>query len=186
METNAMRVLTCDPKVELLGTNLHAWLDNLEADVTEPILKKHDLTSFQPGTWYSCQKWLDVLNDLAQGANFNSACVAVGLSVGQTIPLPPELSNATLPEILNLWDSMYQSLHRGGDVGHIVSEQISDTHYVSRHTDLYPDDFSYGIAYGFTKRFLPRGTQFKVYYDESVQRRDQGGKVTNIHIDWLK
>jgi hypothetical protein len=83
-----------------------------------------------------------------------------------------------------MWDGLYQYLHRGGDAGKIVVEKITDTHYNTRHTVLYPDDMSYGVLYGYGRRFLPRGTQFKVYYDTSIQRLDDEGKFTDIHIEW--
>jgi hypothetical protein len=51
---------------------------------------------------------------------------------------------------------------------------------------VYPDDMSYGILYGYARRFLPPGTKFKVYYDPDVLPRDQGGSenYTIIHISW--
>ena len=34
------------------------------------------------------------------------------------------------------------------------------------------------------RRFLPKGTQFEVRFDQHVERRDNGGSVTVIHVSW--
>ncbi|MEP7284317.1 MAG: hypothetical protein ABI947_00955, partial [Chloroflexota bacterium] len=57
-------------------------------------------------------------------------------------------------------------------------------YYKSVHQHVYPDDLTYGVAYGLAKRWLPQGTRFKVYYDEAVPSLDRGGSVTTIHIEW--
>ena len=65
------------------------------------------------------------------------------------------------------------------------SEKISDTHFKVSFTDLYPDDFSYGIMCGYGQRFLPPGTDFTVAYDPDIVPRDKGGQgATVIHIYW--
>ena len=96
------------------------------------------------------------------------------------------MENPTLEEVLLRWNDMYQSLHRGADIGGIVIEKIGDTHYKTTHTVIYPDDLSYGVLYGYARRFLPPGTRFMVYYDEEVIPRDQGGQdgYTIIYISW--
>ena len=65
--------------------------------------------------------------------------------------------------------------HLAGQVDHIVSL-----------TDPYPDDFNYGIMYGFALRYLPPHSDFIVSYDPQVTPRDRGGEqgCTVIHIRW--
>jgi len=90
----------------------------------------------------------------------------------------------SLPDILMCWDDLYQMQHRGGDVGKIVIEKISETHYRSIQTTVYPDDLSYGVGHGFAKRWLPRGTHFTVEYDLNEPAMDRGGEQTIIHFKW--
>ena len=89
-------------------------------------------------------------------------------------------------QVLMRWDDMYQMLHRNADVGGITVEKIAEKHYKTSHTVIYPDDMSYGVLFGFARRFLPPGTPFKVYYDPEIPPRDRGGEqdATIIHIEW--
>lgn len=177
-----MRTLTCDPKLEVYGQNLRAWIDNVQGYEVMPILEKHNLTNINPDQWYPTHQWLDVLNDLRDQGNLMSNLVAIGLQIGTTIPLP---DNLTLPQVLMAWDDAYQHLHRYGDAGSIRCEKVNDKHYKTTHTDLYPDDFTYGLAYGYARRLLPRGTSFKIYYEPDTPRRDDGNAPSTIlHITW--
>jgi hypothetical protein len=54
-----------------------------------------------------------------------------------------------------------------------------------RKTDLCPDDLTYGIVYAMPLCFAPLKTPFKVYHDEQIRPRDQGGNgPTVIHVTW--
>jgi hypothetical protein len=179
-----MRILTCDPKLELLGLNLRAFIDNLQADEINPVLIKYGLTDVEPMKWYSAAQWLNALNDLQNDTNMTSNLVAIGMEIGRTSPVPPG-STPTLADVLTMWnDVLYQPLFRNGDPGSVSCEKVSDTHYVSIHRHIWPDDFSYGITYGFARRFLPPKTGFRVFYDPDFPRMDDGGTSTRIHVDW--
>jgi hypothetical protein len=129
---------------------------------------------------------LDALNDLAAKGNVSANMTAIGMGIGQTVPIPPELPHPTLEQVLNIWNDLYQGLHRNADVGSIRIEKISDKHFKTIHSVIYPDDMSYGVLYAYGRRFLPPGTYFKAYYDAEVPARDYGGTgdVTIIHIEW--
>jgi len=106
------------------------------------------------------------------------------MEIGRNSPVP-DGTNPTLPEVLAFWnDVLYQPLFRNGDPGSISCEKIDATHYVSVHKHIWPDDFSYGIAYGFARRFLPPKTSFRVSYDPNFPRMDDGGQSTRILIEW--
>ncbi len=86
-----------------------------------------------------------------------------------------------------MWDALYKALHGNfaGDIGNIITTKISDTHYTCTNSDLYPDDLAYGIIYGYAKRFLPRGTAFKVYYDANAPQRDRDSAPSSVlHVEW--
>lgn len=179
-----MRHLTCDPNVEIIGAAMLSIMDNLNVSEIYPFLEKHGLVEIDPSQWYATHLWLNVMNDLAEHTNLMTNLVAIGLRIAENVVLPPELANATLPQMLEVWDNVYQMQHRGGDIGQVKTEKINDTTYKTTHVHLYPDDLTYGVGYGWAKRFLPTGTSFKVWYDESIPRMDEGGEETIIHISW--
>lgn len=179
-----MRYLTCDPRAETLGANILAYMENLREFHSSSILRRHGLANLEPNQWVSTQKFLDALNEMWQKSDFMSMLVAVGMSVGELVPMPQ--AHPDLAEALNTWNDLYQRLHRNADVGQIKCERENATHFKLTFTDLYPDDFSYGMMYGYAKRFLPPGTQFSIYYDPKVTPRDRGGRdgCTVIHARW--
>jgi hypothetical protein len=149
-------------------------------------MEKYGVADVDPEKWYPEHLLLDALNELAANPNVTPNMVAMGMQVGSIVPMPPELVNPTLEQVLRAWNGVYQSLHRNGDVGTITVDKIDEKHFRIIFDELYPDDFSYGILYGYARRFLPNDTQFVVYYDEQVIPRDRGGEedVTIIHITW--
>jgi len=149
-------------------------------------MEKHGIVGLDPFSWYPVQMLLDATNELTRHANMTSNFVAIGMKIGEHVPLPPEMVNPTLEEVLMIWDDLYQGLHRGGDVGHIRIEKVSNTYFKTIQSGLYPDDMSYGVLYAYGRRFLPPGTEYEVFYDPDVIPRDQGGtgEATYINIKW--
>jgi hypothetical protein len=182
-----MRNLTAPANVELIGFMTMAFISNLQSSETLPVFQKHGLGSVEPDGWYRATTFMDAMNELAEHENLSSNLIAIGMQVGKTVPVPPDDPNPTLEIMLYGWDEAYSSLHRNhnGNIGSIVAEKVTDKHYKTTHTHLYPDDMSYGIAYAYARRFLPKGASFKVYYEPNVRRLDEGGgKSTIIHINW--
>lgn len=180
-----MRILQCDPETELIGQAMSSIIDNLQSDEIHPILKKHNINTIVPDQWYKAQDFLDALNELHKSSGAMSNMVAVGMSVAEKMVTPPDLANAPLSLILNLWNDLYHLQHRGGkNMGYVKTEQLGETHFRTIHDHLYPDDFVYGLAYGMARRFLPRGTTFQVTYVEDKPRKDNGGDITVIDVIW--
>lgn len=180
-----MRHLTSEPGVEVRGEVLIALVDNMQAAAMAPYLEKHGLVGIQAGEWYPVKNYQDFLNDMSERANQSSNFTAIGVAIASTAHIPLDTENATLEQIVQAWDDIYQSNHRGGDIGYKTIERIDDNYYVATlHGGLYPDDFEYGVIYGLVKRFAPGGMDFTVWYDEDVQHLDQGGTKTVIHIQW--
>ena len=181
-----MRKLTCPPQSETIGINFHAFTDNLQSADTRPIMEKHGVADVEPFEWYPSVNLLNALNEIAENPNLVTNFVAIGMKIGEAVPFPPEMVDPTLPEVLMIWDDLYQGLHRNGDMGEIKCIKHSDKHYETVHTVPYPDDMSYGIQYAYGRRLLPPGTQFTVYYDPEHPARDHGGtsEGTSIHIKW--
>ncbi len=177
-----MRRLNFPPNVEIFGMTIQAFIENLQGEDTAPIVHKYGLHLLEPNTWHPVDNLLKAFNEIYEGPNGSTNMVAIGLRIGETIPLQPEIDS--LPDALMDWNRLYQSLHRNADVGLIVCEKVSDTHYKITLTDLYPDDFSYGIVYGYARRFLPKSTPYRVYYDPDEPNRNEGGERSIIHVTW--
>ncbi|MBN1428793.1 MAG: hypothetical protein JXB07_10440 [Anaerolineae bacterium] len=179
-----MRHLTCEPNVEIRGEVLLSLLQNIRASEIEKYVEKYGLTDVKAKHWYRIQPFLDLLNELASIENRTPNFVAIGITIAETAYMPPEMSQMPFGELLMHWDDHYQNNHRLGDIGYKSTEKINDRHYqVTLHGGLYPDDFEYGVLYGFGKRFL-KDAPFVVSYDDTVQRLDKGGKKTVLDIQW--
>ncbi len=181
-----MRKLTCPPEVEVLGVNSRALVDNIQGHQFRPIMKKYGLVDADPASWYPAIDFLNVMNEVFMLDSRVLNMVAIGMKIGEITPLPIKIENPTLPDVLMVWDDLYQSLHRNADVGYIKCDKVAQKHYRTIHADIYPDDMNYGILYAFGKRFLPTGTDYTVFYDPDSPTRDYGGTVdaTIIHIEW--
>jgi len=180
-----MRKLTCPPGTETIGQLLNSWYENLQSDETRPIMEKYGMVNLDPFTWYPVQMLLDATNEIAE-QNMTPNFVAIGMKIGEGVPLPPSMVNPTLEDVLMIWNDLYQGLHRGGDVGYIRTDKVSDTCFKTVQAGIYPDDMSYGVLYAYGRRFLPPGTPFTVFYDPDVTPRDAGGtgEATVINIKW--
>lgn len=177
-----MRQLTCDPNLEARGETSLSFIENVRSEQIKPILEKYGLSHIEADKWYSAQNWLNVLNDLAQQPDFTSNLVAVGLKVAEKALIPPQV--VTFDQLLTMFNMAYQMNHRNGEAGQIISEQVEERYFRVKLEDIYPDDMTYGILYGFAKRLLPQGMQFTVKYEEGRLNRDRGGDETIIHIRW--
>ena len=180
-----MRHLTCEPDIEVVGVGVLSMIENLRSEYVRPLMEKHGLTNVNPENWYPAQKYLDVLNDIYKNPNASTNFIAVGMKIAENVVLPPDMQNPTLPQILAMWDPVYKLQHRGDNIGGIEVQQLSETSYRTIHRNIYPDDLAYGVAYGWCKRFLPRGRSFNVRYEDIDNRKDKGGaEETVILIDW--
>jgi hypothetical protein len=177
-----MRELTCDPKLETRGESSLSFIENIRSEEIKPILEKYGLSHLEADKWYPAQNWLNVLNDLAQEPDFTSNLVAIGLKLAEKVLIPPQVE--TFDQLLATFDMAYQMNHRNGEAGQIITEQIEERYFRIKLEDIYPDDMTYGIFYGFARRLLPQGTQFSVKYDEGQLNRDRGGDETILHIRW--
>ena len=180
-----MRVLTCEPDTEIVGEDLRAIIDNLQSEEIAPYLRKYGLDNVQVDHWYPLSSFQALLNELNQSGNATPNMVAIGMSVAELGAMPPGLDHPNLDTMLEAWDEHYQMAHRYGDIGRKIAEKVEKNHYrLTLDHCVYPDDMEYGVLYGFAKRFLPHGAVFMVWYDKDVQRLDQGGSQTIIHVSW--
>jgi hypothetical protein len=126
---------------------------------------------------------LNLFKDITSGDNAMFNLVSIGMAVADHAILPPKFASMTADEFFPVVDQVYQAQHQG-NVGQLTTRKIADGHYKIETVSPYPDDFWYGIYYGWAKRYLPDGPPFTIQYDESVQRADEGGDSTVIEVSW--
>lgn len=176
---------TCDPGMEVSGQVLGAYLDNVQAHIIEPIFKKHGMTDPDPEKWYPLQPVLDLLKELSEGPNGRANLTAIGVKTAEYGVQPEDMIAAPLPFVLENWEAHMYSNMRKGDAGRIITEKVHDKFYKVTQQNLFPDDFCYGLAYGFCRSRLPLGTNFRVWYEDYDNRIDNGGgDKTVICIQW--
>jgi hypothetical protein len=182
-----MRHLTAPKGLEIMGSMSNTFVENLQSAETRPIFEKYDLVDMDPFAFFQAQRFLDAVNELGQRANLSANLIAIGMEVGKMMPTPEGKPNPTLEDMFRAWNGTYQGMHRNhhNDIGGMQVEKISDRHIKMTHTHIYPDDLIYGMTYAYCRRFLPKGTAFKVYYEPDMPRMDEGeGDKTVLHISW--
>ncbi len=172
--------------VELIGENMLMYLSHMEVENTLPYMEKHGIPlEIDPKKWYPAKNIFDFLWDIAAGPNSIYSLVSIGIESIRRLPLPPEVENLPLNDAFNnLIAAYYGTIMRGGDAGYIKSEQIAPNHIKVTCVTPLPDDGWYGTLYGMAQRFLPKGANFLVKYDEDTVRMDHGGDATILHVTW--
>ncbi len=172
------------PDSEVIGGVMNGFIAAINSDNIRPHLEKLHMTDLDSGAWYPKQMHIDLFNSIAES---NRSAMFDFVSIGMTIAefaWGPELDRESFEYILSLWPATFNHSNRGADRGYIRPTKIADRHYAIAHYTPDPDDLNYGVVYGTCKRFLPKDTQFVVFYDEDVPRREEGGDETIIHIQW--
>lgn len=149
-----------------------------------PIFAKHGLAKVDPNGWYSMQDFLNALKELDEGGNAIFDLVSAGMNTIENLVVPPEFASMPQGDMLAQSDALYHTHSRGTDIGYIAVEQVADTHVILTYHTPLPDDYWYGIVYGFCRRFFPARTPAKVFFDTTVLRREEGGEDTVIHVTW--
>jgi len=174
-----------NPDHEFLGQVLIDLANAVGSDEILPYYQKHGLTDISAKAWYPQQKLVDIYNDLEcskSGSMFD--LVSIGITEAEQAVVPPIFESLPLLTILQKSMEVLKLNNRGTDPGDIQCEAITDKHVRLTLRVTTPDNLWYGIVYGFVRRFIPKGTHFKVYFDKDIARREFGGDVTIIHVVW--
>jgi hypothetical protein len=176
---------TCDSKTEISGQTLMAYIDNAQADMIIPVFRKHGMVDIDPAKWYPLQPLLDVLYELGTESGGSANLIAIGVMIAEYGIEAVETERAPLSIVLENWEKHLYANVRNGDVGHIITEKVNDKFYKVTQQNVFPDGLCYGLAYGFARSRLPKGTQFTVSYEDYDHRIDNGGAdKTVISIKW--
>jgi len=172
--------------VEIIGERLLMYLNHMEAEETLPVLRKYHIEeNVDPNRWYPAKPILDFLWEVATGPNAMYNLVSIGIEAARMLQFPPELEGISLEAFLtNILPPTYVSFFRGGYVGYLKCERVTEHHIKMICVTPLPDDGWYGTVFGLAQRLLPHGTRFTVEYDNQAARHDFGGDETIIHVKW--
>lgn len=179
------RYIAFDPNTEVIGAYVLSFTTNLNHTDMQDLVKKHGLDEIDPQGWYPQQPVLDLMSDIMDANNATTNLIAVGMAVAEQgyKLLPDHMRSMSLLEFFSTYEQIYPQRHRNGDVGYMKIEKIDDHHIKIHIKTAYPDDAFYGIFYGYARQFS-KGKGFMVAFDETVQRRDEGGDETVIRVEF--
>lgn len=174
------------PDAEVYGKAILVSTEALSYRLFKPILEKHGLAPINSNHWYPQQTWLNVFSDLSRLDNsISSYMISIGIKIAELAYIPPKVEALPFDKaMMGVTEYYYWANHRGTNIGFIDVQKIGDKHLMIIDGTPYPDGLVYGMYYGMTRRFLPKGTPFTVRYDEKEPRRETGGRLTIIHIKW--
>jgi hypothetical protein len=176
-----------DPTAEVVGRSILGFVQCTQYDEIAPYLEKYGFAHVDPKSWYPMQTWLDVLTDIAAartGMETMFDFVSIGMKLAEVVPLPAEYDKLPFNEALLATGAKGYQLNHRGNAGEQSVMLAGDKHIQVRIRCPYPDDMFYGFYYGLARRFMPRGSNFTVSYEDSTRRHDQGGEVTVLNITW--
>lgn len=180
------RVYTVAEDVEVAGTTTLSFIENISSNTIDDLRKKHGLIEIDTDSWYPLQKIFGLFNDIAEKYG-TQPFVAMGMKIAEQSEFPPEMlgSTVSMAQILEGWQAHYEANHRGGTLPPVETKKVADDYYqlICQPDHLYPFDLVYGMAYGFCKLLLPKGTRFIVAYDEKLNpmlREESDGVIVNI------
>lgn len=169
------------PEALVIGQTMHAFLDNVQVDVIQPILQRHNATEIKADEWYPHQLWMDILKDIeeALGGRSQSAFVAFGRQVVENAVMPPEMK--TIPDALNALHAIHHLNLKNvpEDEGYFV-EKIDEKHYHVYENTPNPSDAIYGFIWGICARFKRDGEAFTVKVIDNPKPDEQPGVLFDV------
>ena len=172
------------PDHEFLGRTVLNLQTALGTGRVQDIFVKHGLGEVDPDAWYPAQLWFDAINEIADDQSSTMDFVGLGMKSVENAVVPAETPAIPVSTFLEGSARTYPLHNRGTDIGSVQGVVVNDHHVKMVLRMPHPDDFWYGVYYSFISQLLSERTSFIVYYDQEIPRRDQGGEVTIIHIEW--
>ncbi len=170
---------------EVGGRVMLGFIQTMTASDIAPVINKYGLADAHPDKWYPMQTYLDALSEVAALNNPVVDLVSIGMAIVEAGLFPTGFESMSYIEVMSCWQEFYHLYNRGKGAGTIFAEIIDPGGHI-RMVDCtpYPDDMQYGTLYGAASRFLPRSTEFAVFFDDHLPRKDEGARKTILHIRW--
>lgn len=173
-----------DPRAEIVGNTVLAFITNIMHAEIKRILENHGLDEIEADKWYLIQNVLDVMNDISQETDASASFVSIGIAAAQLsiAKLPAEALSVPIDQFFMTYEKIYLSKMRYGDVGWITPKRISAHHLTIEARSPFPDDVMYGVFYGYIRALRPSDKGFTLKYDDDHLRHDFGGESTLYHL----
>ena len=172
-----------DPKVEVTGENVKAFLDGVGAYAytVQKMLSESGIKDAQPGKWYPQQSYLDGLK-LVAAKTGPGVLKSIGKSIPENAKWPPQVNS--VESGLASIDMAYKMNHRNGKIGNYTFTKTTPHSATMVCDNPYPDYFDFGIIESVARKFSKPGEHVFVKMDESKSRRDSGAESTTYVIEW--
>lgn len=170
----ARKLKVAHPDAEVHGSIMQAFLDNVKANLVQPLLNKYDLTEIEAEGWYKQQVFLNIYADLAEGKD-DESIVAIGMQTMEKTAFPTEIT--TVYDALNVLPTAYRMTHRNvpEEEGWQI-KRLAPTHLQVIFNAPYPDDAAFGYLYVIAKNYKPKTHTFSVrplpHAEDEVSRFD--------------
>lgn len=172
------------PDAQVSGAIMSAIFNHYRRDSVIDSLKQHNLDYFDADQWYPVDQFINLLAEWSQLPEIVSNYVSVGMAMTYHIELPEELEALdAMTKIHRLGDFM-MSQHRGAGVGSFTARITGEKSVIYTESTLWPDDIIYGYIYGAARRYLPRGTHFRLAYADDQPRQADGAAQTVLTLSW--
>ena len=182
-----MNTFQCDPNVELNGISVYGFLSSLTHDEYLDVLEKYGFSDIDRDAWYPLQKVLDVLYEILERPGARVTLVSISMAAVDNQELPPQVSSMSPDGFFKLYEQLYPTRHRNGEVGTVTADAVQPgLVQITMDSNVpYPDDVMCGVFYAYMRRLL-RGTDasFSVSYDDARPRKGEGGSETVYNIKW--
>jgi hypothetical protein len=151
---------------EISGASLLTFTHNLLAGDMQPLLQKHHLENPLIDQWYSQQRVLDFLAELAQTHlphSYSENMVAIGMKSAELVAPQFHLRQKSLDNFINAFCKVYSTRHRNvpAEEGYWPDQQGTG-HYLILNNTPYPNYLVYGMFWYYTKYFCPPDQIFSV------------------------
>jgi hypothetical protein len=144
-------------EAEVSGMILMAYLDNLQKDLTEPILKQYgfDADNIDVDQWYPNQMFLDIEKSIYETEAGENALVAIGKSAVENY-IPPE-GIETLEDALMALPDVYTTNQRNLPKGYgWIVEKLGEKHYRFVNNTGTANHGAYGYVWALCNKMQAR------------------------------
>jgi hypothetical protein len=176
----AQEGVAASPDVQVIGSVLQAFAQNIRVEETRPLLQKYGFTTIESDQWYPQQLVLDFEMAVANSPfNGGENLVAIGMKIVDTMPFPE--STKTIEDGVNAFNLMMRQIFRNTPEDETFFIPTSRPGYLLVIANLpYPYHALYGYLWGLAKRFRPSETEFKVVSVQNPKPEEYPGQAFEI------
>jgi hypothetical protein len=151
-------------------------------EMARKFLAESDIQNPQPGQWYWQQAWLNAFRKIAAKMGAEGLW-AMGNKVPENTLWPPEVDD--VHKALVALDVIYQSSHRGGEIGHYEYQKTGLRSALMVCRTSYPEDFDRGLVGATVRKFKPQDSKLvTVRHDDLKPCRKKGADSCTYVVKW--